>query len=304
MASLTAQSRTPSHASSSRRTRKRSFKMGDFFAYFFLIVVVLLTLYPLLWMLVSSFKPGSEIQTTPLSLNWRTLSLNNYTVLLSIVPLWVGFKNTLIVLIFKGGMTLFFCPLAGFAFAKFRFRGRNFLFGILLATFMLPTVIMLLPLFLEMGTLNWINSYQGLILPGAVGAFSIFWMRQQIAEVPDELLDAGKIDGCSAFGLFWRVVLPIIQPALAALAILTFIDIYNDFIWPVIITNSDDMQTLQVMLSALYTQINNAEPGLAGANAWGEIIAAATLATVPVLAIFLAMQRYFIRGILAGSVKG
>jgi ABC-type glycerol-3-phosphate transport system permease component len=299
MASLTAQSHAPS-----RRTRKRSFKVGDFFAYLFLIVVVLLTLYPLLWMLVSSFRPGSEIQTTPLRLNLSTLSLNNYKVLLSIVPLWVGFKNTLIVLIFKGGMTLFFCPLAGFAFAKFRFRGRNVLFSILLATFMLPVVIMLLPLFLEMGTLNWINSYQGLILPGAVGAFSIFWMRQQIAEVPDELLDAGKIDGCSAFGLFWRVVIPIIRPALAALAILTFIDIYNDFIWPVIITNSDDMQTLQVMLSALYTQINNAEPGLAGANAWGEIIAAATLATVPVLALFLAMQRYFIRGILAGSVKG
>lgn len=304
MASLTAQEHTPSRAPFSLRPRKRSFKGGDFFAYGFLIVVVLLTLYPLLWMLVSSFRPGSEIQTTPLSLNLRTLSLNNYTVLLSIVPLWVGFKNTLIVLIFKGGMTLFFCPLAGFAFAKYRFRGRKVLFSILLATFMLPTVIMLLPLFLEMGTLNWVDSYQGLIFPGAVGAFSIFWMRQQIAEVPDELLDAGKIDGCSAFGLFWRVVMPIIRPALAALAILTFIDIYNDFIWPVIITNSDDMQTLQVMLSALYTQINNAEPGLAGANAWGEIIAAATLATVPVLALFLAMQRYFIRGILAGSVKG
>ena len=157
---------------------------------------------------------------------------------------------------------------------------------------------------MEMGVLGWVNTYQALIFPGAIGAFYIFWMRQQISDVPDELLDAGRIDGCTAFGLYWRIVLPVIRPAFAALAILTFLDIYNDFVWPVIVLNTNDMQTLQVMLSALYTTINNAQVGTTGHDAWGEVLAASSLATVPVLVLFVSLQRYFIRGVLAGSVKG
>lgn len=199
---------------------------------------------------------------------------------------------------------MFFCPLAGFAFAKFHFRGRNLLFTLVLSTLMLPVIVLIVPLLLEMGQLEWVDTYQGLILPGAIGAFGIFWMRQQMAEVPDEMLDAGRIDGCTPFGLFWRIVVPVIRPALAALAILTFMDIYNDFVWPVVVTSSDTMQTLQVQLSALYTQINNAQPGLAGHSAWGEVLAASCLATLPILILFLALQRQFIRGILSGSVKG
>ncbi len=301
MASLATQPRTHTP---SRRSRKNSFRVEDIVVYIFLIGVTLLTLYPLYWMITSSFKAGGDIATAPLSLDFHTLSLNNYTALLSQVPLSVGFINTLIVIFFKGGLTLFFCPLAGFAFAKFRFRGRDLLFNVLLATFMLPAVVMIIPLLLEMGSLNLVNTYQALILPGAIGAFGVFWMRQQIAEVPDEFLDAAKIDGCSAFGMYWRIVLPIIRPALAALAILTFLDVYNDFIWPVIATNTGDMQTLQVMLSALTQQINNAEPGLVGHDAWGEVLAASVLATLPVLTVFIVMQRQFIRGIMAGGVKG
>ncbi len=155
-----------------------------------------------------------------------------------------------------------------------------------------------------MGTLNWVDTYQGLIFPGAISAFYIFWMRQQIAEVPDELLDAAKIDGCSAFGMFWRIVVPIIRPAMAALAILTFLDIYNDYVWPLIVTSSTQMQTLQVMLSTLEAAINNAQPGMSGHSVWGEILAGTTLATIPVLILFLVMQRQFIRGILSGGLKG
>jgi ABC-type glycerol-3-phosphate transport system permease component len=305
MASLTVQAR-PQTRTSSPRSRKRPWGriVGDLFTYLFLIVAVVLTLYPLFWMIISSLKPAADILGAPLSLDLGHLSFSSYAALLSSIPIAVGFKNTLIVMIFKGGLTMFFCPLAGFAFAKFRFRGRDFLFSVILATFMLPFVVMIIPLFLEMGTLDWVNTFPGLILPGAVGAFGIFWMRQSIAEIPDELLDAGKVDGCSAFGLYWRIVVPIIRPALAALAILTFLGIYNDFIWPVIITNSSDMQTLQVMLFSLSSQINNAQPGLNGGNVWGEVMAAFTIATVPVLILFIAMQRQFIRGILAGGLKG
>lgn len=295
-----AQERTPLHST----VRRSSVKVADILSYLFLIVVVILSLYPLFWMITSSFKPGEDIATTPLSLDLHTLTLNNYAALLSSVPIWVGFQNTMIVLIFKGALTLFFCPLAGFAFAKYRFRGRDLLFTLVLATLMLPPIVMLVPLLLEMGALGWVDSYQALILPGAIGAFSIFWMRQQIAEVPDELMDAGRIDGCTPFGLYWRIIVPLIRPALAALAILTFLDIYNDFVWPVVVTNTDDMQTLQVMLSALATQINNAQPGLTGHDAWGEVLAACTLATLPVLILFIVLQRQFVKGILSGGVKG
>jgi ABC-type glycerol-3-phosphate transport system permease component len=278
--------------------------VGEVLLYVALIVLALFFLYPLVWMVMSSFKIGSEIATQPLSFNLETATLDNYRMLLRNVPLNIGFMNTGIVLIFKGALTLFFCPLAGFAFAKFRFAGRNALFGFVLATMMLPAVVMLIPLLLQMGRLNWINTYQALILPGAIGAFSIFWMRQQISEIPDELLDAGRVDGCSAFGLYWRIVVPVIRPALAALAILTFLDIYNDFVWPVYAVNTIRMQTLQVMLSDLANQINNMQVGATGQNAWGQVLAASTIATIPVLILFLLLQRQFIQGLLSGSVKG
>ena len=272
--------------------------------YSFLILLALFFVYPLIWMALSSFKLGPDIASRPLSFTISTATLDSYGRLLRNVPLHIGFKNTFIVLLFKGSLTMFFCPLAGFAFAKFRFRGRDILFVFVLATMMLPPVVMLIPLLLLMGRLGWVNTYQALILPGAVNAFSIFWMRQQIAEVPDELLDAGRVDGCSAWGLHWRIVLPVIRPALAALAILTFLDIYNDFVWPVVAVNTIRMQTLQVMLSDLYNQINNMQVGAIGTNAWGQVLAASTIATLPVWVLFLALQRHFIYGILAGSLKG
>ena len=283
-------------------TRLPSF--GDVLVYVFLTLLALLFLYPLAWMLLSSFKDGRAIATQPLSFDLPSLSLANYDSLLASVPLWIGFRNTLIVLIFKGSITLFFSPLAGFAFDNFRFRGSNLLFTLVLATLMLPPIVMLVPLLLEMGALRWVNTYQALIVPGAISAFAIFWMRQQISEVPDDLLDAARVDGCSDFGLYWRVILPVIRPSLAALAILTFLDIYNDFVWPVVATSSTEMQTLQVMLSDLANQINNMQVGTVGANAWGQMLAASTLATFPVMVLFLGLQRHFIRGILSGSVKG
>ncbi|GCE23030.1 carbohydrate ABC transporter permease [Dictyobacter kobayashii] len=286
------------------RRRTFRFRPGSVLVYLVLTIAALLTIFPLAWMFVSSLKPGSEIATAPLSVDLHTLSFNNYTALFSAVPMWIGFQNTFIVLIIQGGATMFFCPLAGYAFAKFQFRGKKFLFAFVLSTMMLPAIAMIIPLLLEMGALNWVDSYQGLVAPGLVNAFAIFWTRQQIADVPNELLEAAKVDGCTPFGMYWRIVVPLMRPALAALAIMTFLGIYNDFVWPVIITSSDSMQTLQVMLSNLATQINNSSPGTTGHDAWGMIMAASTIATVPVLVLFIALQRQFISGMLAGSVKG
>ncbi len=292
------------HAAAHTTTRRLFVRPGMLFSYLLLALAVIVTFYPIFWMVMSSLKPGDEIATAPLGVDFHTLTLANYSSLLAAVPMWVGFQNTGIVLLVQGSFTLLFCPLAGFAFAKFRFRGRQGLFVLVLATLMLPPIAMIIPLLFEMAALNWVDTYQGLIAPGLINAFAIFWMRQQIAAVPDELLEAARIDGCTPLGIYWRIILPVIRPALAALAIFTFLGVYNDFVWPVIITSSDQMQTLQVMLSNLALQINNAQPGATGHDIWGKVLAASTIATLPILLLFIVLQRQFIRGILAGSVKG
>ena len=280
------------------------FHLNTLLIYLFLFGMSLFFLFPLVWMLLSSFKPPSDISAAPLSFNPATFSVDNYVQMFNNVPILNGFKNTLIVVVLKGGLTMLFAPLAAFAFAKLHFRGRTLLFNLVLGTLMLPPVVMLIPLLLQMGTLGWIDTFPALVFPGVIGAFYIFMMRQQFADVPDDLLDAGRVDGCNSFQLYWKIVLPMMRPALAALSILVFLDIYNDFVWPALATNSLDMQTLQVTLSYLYTQINNASIGTTAANAWGQVMAASAVATVPLLIVFLVLQRHFIRGIMAGALKG
>lgn len=284
--------------------RVRRITAGKIFIYLFLFGMSAFFLFPLVWMFLSSFKPPTDIAAVPLQFDLSTFSLANYEAMFRNVPILSGFKNTVIVIILKGSITLLFAPLAAYAFAKLRFRGRQFLFNIVLATLMLPPIVMLIPLLLQMGSLGWVNTFQALVLPGAISAFYIFLMRQQFADVPDELLDAGRVDGCSSFQLYRLIVLPMMRPALSALAILVFLDVYNDFVWPSLVTNSIDMQTLQVMLSYLYTQINNAAVGTTGSNAWGQVMAASAIATIPLLIVFIVLQRHFIRGIMAGALKG
>ena len=271
----------------------------------FLVLLTLLFLSPVVWAVVSSFKPAIEIIRDPLGFDPTAFTLDNFTGMFDHVPLASGFMNTAIVLVLKGGMILFLAPLAGYAFAKYEFPLKNLLFGTVLVTLTLPIIVLIIPLLLEMKEFGWINTYQALVLPDSFGlAFSIFWMRQVIASVPDELLDAARVDGCSEFGIFWRIVLPVIRPGLAGLAVLTVMNIYNDFIWPVVVTTSDTMQTLQVVLSTLAQNITGQAIGADYATVTGELLAAASIALVPLLLIFIALQKHFINGILAGSVKG
>jgi len=271
----------------------------------FLVLLTLLFLSPVIWAVVSSFKPAIEIIRDPLGFDPTAFTLENFTGMFDHVPLASGFMNTAIVLVLKGGMILFLAPLAGYAFAKYEFPLKNLLFGTVLVTLTLPIIVLIIPLLLEMKEFGWINTYQALVLPDSFGlAFSIFWMRQVIASVPDELLDAARVDGCSEFGIFWRIVLPVIRPGLAGLAVLTVMNIYNDFIWPVVVTTSDTMQTLQVVLSTLAQNITGQAIGADYATVTGELLAAASIALVPLLLIFIALQKHFINGILAGSVKG
>ncbi|MBI5160501.1 MAG: carbohydrate ABC transporter permease [Micrococcales bacterium] len=270
----------------------------------FLLLLTGLFLAPVGWALLSAFKTPVDIIRDPLVFDPTGFTLENFLRVLRDVPIASGFLTTAIVLVLKGGMTLFFAPLAGFAFAKYEFRGKSVIFGAVLVTLMLPTIVLIIPLLLEMKELGWVDTYQALVLPGSVDAFAIFWMRQVISAVPDELLDAARVDGCSEFGIFWRVVLPVIRPGVAGLGVLTIMNIYNDFVWPVVIANSDRMATLQVVLSTLAQNITGNRIGADYATVTGELLAASSLALVPLLVLFIALQKQFIAGILAGSVKG
>ncbi|MEV7225172.1 carbohydrate ABC transporter permease [Streptomyces sp. NPDC093681] len=302
---LTSRTKTTGMTSRTKKTGRSLSQPGPGpLQYLVLGLLALVFVYPIWWAVSSSLKPPADIVRDPLSFSLGSATLDNYRAMFDDVPIGTGFVNTVLVVAVKGAMTMFFCPLAGYAFAKYRFPGKNLLFGVLMLTLMLPTLVLVIPLLLEMSQLGWVNTYQALILPGSIDAFSIFWMRQIIAAVPDELLDAGRVDGASEFGIFARIVVPVIRPGIAALGVLTAMNIYNDFVWPVVAVNDESHQTLQVVLSTLAQNVTGNRVGADFATVWGELLAAGSIAMLPVLALFVLLQRHFINGILAGSVKG
>ena len=258
-------------------------------------------LYPLYWMVTASFKPGASILNDPLGFNPLEATLRNWTGMFHNVPILHALLNTAFVVVVKGGILLVFSPLAGYGFAKFDFPFKETLFGFVLLTLMLPTLVLIIPLLLEMSQLGWVNSYQALILPGAIDAFSVFWMRQTISQIPDELLDAARIDGAGALRAFRSVIVPVLRPALAALAVLSLFNIYNDLVWPIVAINDQSHQTLAVLLAGLSSSVSGAQAGASSADLWGQLMAACTFATVPTVLLFVFLQRHFIRGLLAGS---
>jgi len=189
----------------------------------------------------------------------------------------------------------FFDSLAGFTLAKYRFPGQNIIFVFILSTLMVPTEMLVIPWFILSTNLNWVDTYWGIMFPGVMTAFGVFLMKQFMEGVPSELLDAARIDGVSEFGLFWRIALPLVRPALAALCIFTFLGNWNAFLWPVIITEKMDMRTIPVGLSFF--------SGEAG-SAWELIMAGASMATIPVLIVFAIFQRQIIKGIALTGLKG
>jgi multiple sugar transport system permease protein len=186
--------------------------------------------------------------------------------------------------------------MAGFAFARMRFRGRNALFFAVLATMMVPVYINLVPLYAMMAMVGWVDTYQALVLPGLTGAFGIFLFRQWFLNLPSELEDAARIDGCSPWDLYWRIALPTAWPAIATLAIFEFLASWNTFLWPLVVTNSEALRTLPVGLAAFKSSMRETTD-------WGLLMAATTVAVLPALVAFLLGQRHFVRGLLEGAIK-
>lgn len=185
--------------------------------------------------------------------------------------------------------------LAAYAFARMQFRGRDILFLLYLGTLMIPGQVTIVPLFILMKYLNWVDTYQALILPGSFTAFGTFLLRQFFLSIPFELEDAARIDGCSRFGMYWRIILPLSGPALATLAIFTFIQQWNNFLWPLIVTNSDSMKTLPLGIAMFQTQ---------NGTQWHLMMAASAIAIVPTLILFIFAQKYFVKGITLSGMGG
>jgi ABC-type glycerol-3-phosphate transport system permease component len=266
--------------------------------YFLLIGSGILMIVPFYWMFVLSTHETSAIFSFPPPLWFGDHMAENYAKLLKAMPFYSSFINSLFVAIIHTALVLLFCSMGGYAFAMYRFPGQNVLFATLLATLMIPWMAGIVPWFMLMKWIGWVDSYNALIIPGIANAFGIFWMRQYISStVPKELMDSSRIDGCPEWQIFFRVVFPLLKPAVSALGIMTFVQSWNNFMVPLLVMKSDNKLTLPVALNRLYGDPSR------GFDV-GVIFMGTTLAVLPMLIIFLFAAKKFMDGMTAGAVKG
>jgi multiple sugar transport system permease protein len=260
-----------------------------------LLALALVSLAPLLWMVSVSFMPTGQASRFPPPLLPSAATLANYQELFGRSGMARNFANSLLVSAAITFGSLLVNTLAGYAFAKLRFAGRERVFQLLLAALVIPAQVAMLPLFLLMKQLGLVNTYAGVVLPALASVFGIFLVRQYARSIPDELLEAARIDGAGEWRIFFSIVLPMLKPVLVTLAIFTFMGAWNDFMWPLIVLTDQEHYTLPVALATLSREhIMDVELMMAGA----------VVTVLPVLALFLLLQRYYIQGLLLGSVKG
>lgn len=263
--------------------------------YLILFAGLVMMIGPFLWMISTSFKTTNAVLQIPPQWIPDSPTVNNYLRLFSEFNFYRPFINSVIVAVTTPVLSLLVCSMAGYAFAKFDFPFKRVLFLVVLGTLMVPTQITMIPVFLLLKRLAMLNTYRGLILPGVATAFNIFFLRQFMQSIPEELLEAARIDGAGEFFIFFKIVLPLTKPALAALGIFSFTGAWNQFLWPLIIATSEKMYTLPVAISNLTGQFS---------SAYGLQMAASVMATLPIIIIFLFAQKYFIRGITLSGLKG
>lgn len=258
-------------------------------------VGAILVFVPVIFMISSSFKQSSDIFKIPFQWIPSPFIPENYSDALNAAPFGRYFLNSLIVSVATTILNVFFSTLTGFGFAKYNFWAKQFMFLAILATLMIPFQAIMVPLYVIVRGFGWLNSYLGLIVPWAISAFGIFLMRQFILSIPDELLDAARIDGASEPGLFWYVILPLSKTPMVTLAIFTFLDSWNNLLWPLIIITKTEMRTVSLGLTEFQT--------LHGTS-YNLLMAGSTIATIPILILFIFLQRYFIRGVVLSGLKG
>ena len=268
---------------------------GRALKYLVLVGGAFLMVFPFIWMIIASLMTAGEIQMRPPVWLPASPQFSNYSELAESIPIVRLYFNSL----FTSGVivlgVLLSSSLAGFAFAKYRFPGRELLFYLILATMMIPFFVTLIPVFFIVRQLGWIDSYQGLVVPGLTSAYGIFLMRQFMITVPDELIDAARIDGASEPMIYWRIVMPLVKPALATLGTFTFIGAWNNFLWPLLVLNSRELFTLPLGINSLRSLY---------ADNTNLLMAGTAVAVLPMLLLFVFLQRYFIKGIALTGLKG
>jgi ABC-type glycerol-3-phosphate transport system permease component len=270
--------------------------LTDGLIYTLLITISAFMILPFIWMVSTSLKPPDEIFTIPPIIISPNSSLKAYVYLQEQYNILGIVKNTFVIAFSATILRLFFCALGGYGFAKFKFPGQGALFAFLLGTMVIPGAVTLVPVYIIMRDLKWIDTFWPLIIPGAANAFGIFFMRQYIMSVSSELIDAARIDGAGEFTIFWRIILPIIAPGLTSLGLIFFMASWNDFIGPLIYLKSPEHFTLPLIIRSLI--------GPVGRTVYDVQMAASVLSLIPLLIIFLIFQRRIVEGITAGAIKG
>jgi ABC-type glycerol-3-phosphate transport system permease component len=280
---------------STRSTQKRSW--GRVLLYVGLGLLVVLFGLPFVFMITASFKTNAEVFKIPLSLWIDNPTLENYRRLLAaeVIPYLRMYGNSTLIAVLETWLTVLISALVGWGFAKYVFPGRNFLFLLVVATLALPFQVVIVPMFQMMVQFGWMDTFWALIVPGAVSAFGAFFMRQSMMSVPNELLDAGRIDGCNDWGLFWHIGLPLTRGALAVLSVITFLRSWNELLWPSVVLRSEENFTLPVGIAALdgFTQVQ-----------YGMIMAGSFLSVLPIIVLFVLGGKNLLDNLTVGAVKG
>ena len=278
-----------------RTTYRKPVNWGHIVLYILLTAGAFLILLPFAYMISTSVKNTGQVFRTPIQWIPSHLKLDNYSTPLHEHPIWRWFRNSLFVAVSVTALNLFTCSLAGYSFAKFKYPGRGLMFGIVLATMMIPLASMIVPLFIVVKNFGWVDSYAGLIIPAGTSAFGIFLMRQQMVAIPDDMLDAARLDGGSEPRIFFGIVVPISRTALSSLAIFIFMWNWDSFFWPLLVTTNEKYRTLPLGIALFESSYGTNYP---------QLMAVAFLAMLPVLFVFLVLQRNFIEALTMSSVKG
>lgn len=270
-------------------------KLGRGLLYIILFLGALVTLFPFYYMLVLATKSNTEIFSYPPPIWFGDYFTENLQILLNALPFFRNILNSIFVATVSTVLTLFFCALGGYGFAKYEFKGKEKLFFLMLATIMIPGLLSIIPWFILMSKFNWLNTFYPLIIPGIANAFGIFLMRQFMEDIPDDIMYSARIDGCGEFEIFIRIILPMSLPALGTLGILTFLGSWNNYMQALLILHNSELFTIPVALSKLGGKID---------QNWGAQMAGTTLAIAPIVIAFVLASKQFISGITEGATKG
>jgi len=282
----------------SKRKRARKELLLKTAAYFFLTLGGISMILPFLWMISTSLKEAQAIYTFPPKWIPDPVIFEAYIKVWKIVPFARFYFNSIFVAFCVTAGQVMTSAFAGYAFSRLRFPGRDKLFFAYLATMMIPYSVILVPVYILMVYFRWIDSYKALILPAMFTAYGTFMLRQFFMSIPRDLEDAARIDGCSLFGIFWKIILPLSKPALATLTMFTFMASWNNFMWPLLVTNSTEKATLPVGLSYFQEVYQYTQPD------WSLLMAGSLLAVLPVIIVFVFNQRFFVEGIKLTGIKG